>query len=264
MSHLYLKIPDEVADTIIREGLSKAESKLFFYLLKLDRFGDRPVRLKVAEILLATGLSKSSYYAAIARFQELGWFDFNHSEVVIESKILNSQSEKLDNQSKILDSQSEKLDNQSRILDSQSEKLDNQSRILDSQSEKLETRGAKSLPGKDLKSPQTIQTYTNYTDSLSEEEGEFFRKFCDRKVAESPFKIVSPTKWLNKHYLEYHQEFRKLYPRFNEVEEKENLPAVVEPLFNNPGEFRQAAIAQLKKKFPDSWSEKAKKMGWLS
>ncbi len=52
---LYVQIKDEVADEIIKHGLSKVESKLFFYFLKLDRFGDRPVKVKVAEILLATG-----------------------------------------------------------------------------------------------------------------------------------------------------------------------------------------------------------------
>jgi uncharacterized protein YaaW (UPF0174 family) len=48
---LYVQIKDEVAYQIIKHGLSRAESKLFFYFLLLDRFGDRPVKVKVAEIL---------------------------------------------------------------------------------------------------------------------------------------------------------------------------------------------------------------------
>jgi hypothetical protein len=53
MKELYIQIKDEVGDQIIRHGLSKTESKLFFYLLKLVRFSDWPVKVKVAEILLA-------------------------------------------------------------------------------------------------------------------------------------------------------------------------------------------------------------------
>jgi hypothetical protein len=41
---LYVQIRDDIADQIIKHGLSKTESKLFFYLLKLDRFGDKLLR----------------------------------------------------------------------------------------------------------------------------------------------------------------------------------------------------------------------------
>src|SRR4028118_49630 len=56
---LYVQIKDKVASQIIKHGLSKAESKVFFYFLLLDRFGDRPAKVKVAEILVETGISKS-------------------------------------------------------------------------------------------------------------------------------------------------------------------------------------------------------------
>jgi hypothetical protein len=82
---LYVQIKDEVAYQIIKQGLSKAESKLFFYFLLLDRFGDRPVKVKVAEILHETGISKSVYHLAIAKFQKRGWFGFTHADVQISN-----------------------------------------------------------------------------------------------------------------------------------------------------------------------------------
>lgn len=63
MKELYIQIKDEVGDQIIRQrhGLSKTESNLFFYLLKLVRFGDGPVKVKVAEILLAGIVRRKSW-----------------------------------------------------------------------------------------------------------------------------------------------------------------------------------------------------------
>ncbi|MEG5164486.1 hypothetical protein QUB37_29380, partial [Microcoleus sp. AT3-A2] len=82
---LYIQIRDGVADQIIKRGLSRAESKLFFYLLKLVRFGDRPAKVKVAEILLGAGIGKTAYHAAILKFEKMGWFGFTHSDVEISN-----------------------------------------------------------------------------------------------------------------------------------------------------------------------------------
>ena len=84
----YVQIKDEVVDQIIQQGLSKVESKLFFYFLKLDRSGDGSVQIKVSEVLLATGVSKSAYHLAIAKFQAMGWFDFTFNHDVYLSRIL--------------------------------------------------------------------------------------------------------------------------------------------------------------------------------
>ncbi|MBW3586781.1 MAG: hypothetical protein KY448_13340, partial [Cyanobacteria bacterium 0813] len=108
---LYVLIKDDVIDQIIEHGLSKAESKLFFYFLKLDRFGDRPKKVKVAEVLLATGVSKSVYHTAIAKFEKMGWFGFTHSDVEIRNFCTpKKKSKKSDSYSEKSDSYSEKSD----------------------------------------------------------------------------------------------------------------------------------------------------------
>ena len=102
---LYVQIKDEVADQIIKHGLSKTESKLFFYLLKLDRFGDRPAKTKVAELLLATGIGKTAYHAAISKFETMGWFDFKHSDVEISNYCMPGRNPvKSETQSELPDS----------------------------------------------------------------------------------------------------------------------------------------------------------------
>src|SRR4028119_2090829 len=67
----YVQIRDDILDQIMEHGVTTAQSKLFSYFFKLDRFGDRPVKVKVPEILLATRLSKSVYHTAIAKFQRM-------------------------------------------------------------------------------------------------------------------------------------------------------------------------------------------------
>ena len=174
---LYVQIKDEVADEIIKHGLSKVESKLFFYFLKLDRFGDRPVKVKVAEILLATGVGKSVYHTAIAKFERMGWFGFKHADVEISNFCTPTKK---------------------------SEKSE-------SQSEKSESQKLEPLPAKVSKTAQTLQTNSDLLHTLSEEQRESFKKFCLKKMQECSFKIGSKQAWLNKHGAEYLEEFQETY-----------------------------------------------------
>ncbi|MEG5176248.1 hypothetical protein [Microcoleus sp. B3-D7] len=195
---LYIQIKDDVVDQIIEYGLSKVESKLFFYFLKLDRFGDRPAKVKVAEILLATGVSKSVYHTAVAKFERMGWFSFTHADVQINNFCTPRRK-------------SEKSDSYSEKSDSHSEKSDSHSEKSDSHSEKSDSKKLKVLPGKGSKTSQTIQTYSNLLQTLPKEQRESFEKFCLKKIEECSFKIASKEAWLNKHGIEYLKEFKQMY-----------------------------------------------------
>jgi len=195
---LYIQIKDEVADQIIQHGLSKVESKLFFYFFKLDRFGDRPVKVKVAEILLATGVGKSVYHTAVAKFERMGWFSFTHADVEISNFCTPTKK-------------SGKSDSHSGKSDSHSEKSDSHSGKSDSHSEKSDSKKLKPLPAKVSKTPQTIQTYSDLLQTLSEGQRESFEKFCSKKIEECSFKIGSREAWLNKHGAGYLREFKDKY-----------------------------------------------------
>ena len=95
----FYSLRPEIVQSIAKHGLSKVESKLFFYLLQLDPFGDRPIKIKVAEILLATGIGKTAYHQAIAKFEQLGWFDFKHTDVHISNLSCVRKSEKANQKS---------------------------------------------------------------------------------------------------------------------------------------------------------------------
>src|SRR4028118_1474691 len=232
---LYVQINDAVSDQIIKHGLSKVESKLFFYFLRLDRFGDRPVKVKVAEILLATGVGKSVYHTAIAKFERMGWFGFKHSDVEISNFCTPTKK-------------SGKSESQSEKSESQSGKSESQSGKSESQSEKSESENLKPLPAKDSKTPQTLQTYSNLLNTLSEDQRESFKKFCLKKIQECSFKIASKDAWLNKHGAEYLEEFKETYSYALAN------PHVIAP---KPLPFEIPDIPELRRMYRDGWKDAA-------
>jgi hypothetical protein len=238
---LYVQIKDEVAYQIIKHGLSRAESKLFFYFLLLDRFGDRPVKVKVAEILLETGVSKSVYHVTIAKFQKRGWFGFTNADVQISNFCTPTKK-------------SEKQDSQSEKQDSQSEKQDSQSEKQDSQSEKQDSEKLKPMPAKVSKTPHTLQTYSDLLHTLSEDQRESFKKFCLKKIQECSFKIASKDAWLNKHGAEYLEEFKETYSYA--LANPEVIPSKATP-FDIPD------IAYLKRAYRDDWKNAAIHFGLI-
>jgi hypothetical protein len=237
----YVQIRDDILDQIMEHGITTAQSKLFSYLFKLTRFGDRAVKTKVREILRATTLSKSAYYVAIAKFERLGWFNFTHADVEISNFCTPTKK-------------STKQDYQSTKQDYQSTKQDSQSTKQDSQSTKQDSKELKPLPAKVPKTPQTIQTYSDLLHTLSEDQRESFKKFCLKKIQECSFKIGSKEAWLNKHGAEYLEEFKEAYSYA--LANPEVIPPKATP-FDIPD------IAYLKRVYRDNWKDAAIHFGLI-
>jgi hypothetical protein len=237
----YVQIRDDILDQMMEHGVTTAQSKLFSYLFKLTRFGDRVVKTKVREILLATKLSKSAYYVAIAKFERLGWFSFTHADVEISNFCTPTKK-------------STKQDYQSTKQDCQSTKQDYQSTKQDSQSTKQDSEELKPLPAKVPKTPQTLQTYSDLLHTLSEEQRESFKKFCLKKIQECSFKIGSKEAWLNKHGAEYLEEFQETYSYALAN------PEVIRP---KAVPFDIPDIAYLKRVYRDDWKNAAIHFGLI-
>src|SRR4028118_140572 len=237
----YVQIRDDILDQIMEHGVTTAQSKLFSYLFKLTRFGDRRVKTKVREILRATTLSKSAYYVAIAKFERLGWFSFTHEDVEISNFCTPTKK-------------STKQDYQSTKQDSESTKQHSESTKQDYQSTKQDSEELKPLPAKVRKTPQTIQTYSDLLHTLSEEQRESFEKFCLKKIQECSFKIGSRTAWLNKYGADYLQEFKETYSYA--LANPEVIPPKAAP-FDIPD------IPYLKRIYGDGWKDAAIHFGLI-
>jgi hypothetical protein len=231
---------DKVLQEIIEHGLTTAQSKIFFYFYSLDRFGDRPIRAKVSEILRATKISRSVYYTAIAKFKSMGWFCSPHPDIGISNFCTPKRK-------------SRKQDYQSRKQDYQSEKQDYQSEKQDYQSEKQDYEKLKPIPAAVSTTPQTDQTYSNLLHTLSEEQRESFKKFCLKKIQECSFKIGSKEAWLKKHGIEYWEEFKDTYSY-----------ALANPELIRPKTpFPTPDIPSLKLMYKDSWRDAAIHFGLI-
>ena len=161
---LYVQIRDDVADQIIQHGLSKTESKLFFYLLKLDRFGDRPAKVKVAEILLATGIGKTAYHAAMSRFESMGWFDFKHSDVEVSNYCMPGRKPASpETQSEIPNSRFGISEKKFGKANSDSAKTNSNSAKTNRKFGKTENEPLKPSSSKASATSQTIQTFSDFS-----------------------------------------------------------------------------------------------------
>jgi hypothetical protein len=253
---LYVQIRDDIADQIIKHGLSKTESKLFFYLLKLDRFGDRPAKVKVTEILLATGIGKTAYHAAISKFESMGWFDFKHSEVEITNFCTPAKkSAKSNFQSEIPNSRFGNANQKFGKTNSKFIKTNQKSGIP-------ENRPPEQAPCKASRIPQTIQTSSDFNQtnqtlseatrernlviwkSLEEKDRNEIRCYA-RSVAipKLPIKPTLEENWIASHCNELANqcqrdfEFQKSYYELqNSYRDKRsgNSPSVEKPVRHSP------------------------------
>lgn len=216
---LYVQIRDDVADQIIQHGLSKTESKLFFYLLKLDRFGDRPAKVKVAEILLATGIGKTAYHAAMSRFEGMGWFDFKHSDVEVSNYCMPGRnSAKPETQSEIPNSRFGISEKKFGKTNSKSAKTNSDSEKTSRKFGKTENEASKPALSKGSKTSQTIQTSSDFNQtnqtlseatrernlilfkSLSEEVRREIRRYGYAiAIPKLPIKPTLPDSWILSH-----------------------------------------------------------------
>ncbi|MEG5176274.1 hypothetical protein, partial [Microcoleus sp. B3-D7] len=138
--------------------------------------------------------------------------------------------------------------------DSQSQKRDSQSQKRDSQSQKRDFETSKPLPAKRFETSQTIQTYSDLLNTLSEGVRERFENFCKKKIEECQFRIASRKSWLNKHGAEYWEEYQEKYPNALSNEAVTPPKTDVSDLVDIP---------YLQRLYGDGWQEAAKHHGLI-
>jgi len=147
-------------DQLYQADLSPSELRLWLYLSALDPWGDRYEELPdTLELMEKVGIKKSTFYAAIAKFQELNLFDFQVRGVTFRNLMGAQKVWKGFQPSGKVSRNLEKIPD---FWNSVQEFGKNSS---DSENQRLEA-----LPCKGSSSPQTNQT--NQTNSHSQKESE--------------------------------------------------------------------------------------------
>jgi hypothetical protein len=183
----FYPLTPEMSQKLRKSKLTKHEMALWLYLIEKDPFGDRYWQLpSTLEITAELEMSKASYFRAKARLQELELFDFQEQRV--DCRNLTGVSK--------MRLETQNLDSEQQKCDSQSQKCDSQSQKCDSQSQKRESQRSKPASDKGSKTPQTIQTYSDFIQTLSEEERANFLNFCEEKTKNLSQPVNDIEAWL--------------------------------------------------------------------
>jgi len=190
VKELFAQIDGWVMDILMSDRLTKTDHRLFWYLFKLDRFGDRFVELpSQGRIALDLGVSRKAINESQAKLQSLGLWDFG----VSKWKGRNLSAKRIsDDVTKKLQV-GEKGDSQSPKSYSQQQKGDSQSPKSDNDSPKSYTPESEMLTDK---SSQTPSDYSDFMKTLSEEKRASFLKFCKEKTKNLIQEVNDIEAWL--------------------------------------------------------------------
>jgi len=169
VKNTYFRLTPVVRDKLLESKLTAAEWRIWSYLVSLDPFGDRGVKFSPAELMLKCAVKKSTYFAAKAKFQKLGLFDFQDGV----TKVFNLQG--FLNHSEISECSQQANVIESKISESDSKISESSSKISEFKSKISECQKPKPLLDKDSATLQTIQTIQTF--QTKEEEGEKIFEF---------------------------------------------------------------------------------------
>ncbi|MHC5747780.1 MAG: hypothetical protein ACYTXT_39180 [Nostoc sp.] len=233
-----------------KSKLTKHEMALWLYLIEKDPFGDRYWQLpSTLEITAELEMSKASYFRARARLQELELFDFQEQRV--DCRNLTGVSKM-------------RLESQKR--DCESQKRDCESQKRDCESQKRDCESQKPLLDKNSSTPHTIQTYSDFKNSLSDSERESFLEFAKKKAFQLPNTPQLPQRWIERNFDELRSQWYKSKGQSSPAQTTkwENDPrrgdwlAIIEETAN-PLEF---ATDKEKQDFV-RWCNETKQFSWL-
>ena len=156
-------------------------------------FCDRPIVVIPKEFALRWQIPESSVYEAIAKLKENHAINIRSGRVTLEWASDDSQ-------------QASNSEIPEKILKSQ-KKFWNPRK----NSGIPENRNSKPAQCKDSSNLQTIQTYSNFFQTLSEGEREKFLEFGLKKAAELPKPPTLPQKWVERNFKELYAEFSKQF-----------------------------------------------------
>lgn len=227
----FYPLTSEITSKLRKGKLTAAEWRIWSYLVEIDPWGDRYQDIDSLDVMSKCDCSRATFYRAIAKFQKLGIFDiqdkgFSIRNLTGASWLKSSQAEEQGTKLNQVNLRNEKsvskiiLDSQNCESDLKNEKSVSKMR-LDSQI--CENQPPESPPDKDLTSPQTLQTYSDFKRSLSESEGENFLIFVKEETKNLERKINDLEAWLASKNAAKQNRWEIYYKNFQEEKKYEKF-----------------------------------------
>ena len=193
LNQTFYPLTPTVAKKLREAKLTAAEWRFWIYLIEHDPWGDRYVEIDPLNIQSECRMSKPTYYRAKAKFQGLGLFDFQEEKVHFRN---------LTGVSKM------RLESQKFNKSLKNETGVSKMRL---NSQKRENQLPEPSQDNTSVTSQIIQTYSDLIKTLSEEEREKFRNFCERKTRQYNKPVVLLDRWIAKNFEELYGEYQKVY-----------------------------------------------------
>ena len=172
----------------LRQGnLTASEWRIWSYLVEVDSWGDRYEEVDTLRIIEECSVSKATFYRAVAKLQELEIFDFQ--DIGFSIRNLHGVSS-LKNETGVSE-----MRQQSQICETGLKNETGVSKVRQ-KSQICEKRKPEPLQNKDSDSPQIIQTYSDFIQTLSEEDCENFLNFVREKTKNLSQEVNDIEAWL--------------------------------------------------------------------
>ncbi|MGB5632607.1 MAG: hypothetical protein WBM86_07525, partial [Waterburya sp.] len=187
--------------SLYQMGLIKCAAYTYFALKLENPFCDRPVEIIIKEFALRWRISEKSVYRAIARLKELEILDIKSGKLIVTwvKPEPERETEPEINTNELNNPESEKKFSEIRNDSQSCDKIlrsENEFSEVRNDSQSWENRPPETPPDKDSKTPQTLQTYSDFKRSLSEGERENFLEFVRKKTENLEKPINDLEAWL--------------------------------------------------------------------
>lgn len=159
----FYQVTPTVANALRKANLTASEWKIWSYLVEIDPWGNRYEEVETLSVMSVCGVSKATYYRAIAKFQDEKIFDFQDKGFNVRNLhgIRSLKNEKTVSE----------MRQTSNISDSQNceNSLKNEKTVAEMRqlSQNCENRGSKVATSNDSGTPQIYSDLSNYSEDRS-------------------------------------------------------------------------------------------------
>ena len=227
----FYALTPEVCQKLRKGKLTGAEWRIWSYLVEKDPYGDRYMDVDTLEVISECNVSKATFYRASAKFQEMGLFDFQDKGFSFKNENgvskMRQQSQKCDN---FLKNETGSLKNETTF----SKMRLGVSKMRLTNSETLSEQGFKNL--------SDIKTYSEFTDSLSEDEREKFLAFVSEQIENLPKPVNDVSEWLASRTKAGENRWQVYYQKF--INSKQSLDFAV----NNVGQKHRDIVQEIEQR----------------
>ena len=218
------------------KDLTGAEIKVLYHVRSLDPFGDRELDYSVTQVALQLGLSKGAVSKALKKLDQMNLICMELVRVKVRIKTNKNNVTEF--------SEENSVSYRKRKLPIRNENLPEETEVSSGKHSFSigNEQPPEPLTGKDYSVSQTIQTYSEFIQTLSESERANFWEFCEEKTKNLSQEVNDIEAWLAHKNKAGRNRWEVYYKKFSETQKrvvKESETRCMSPLEQLHQEFEE-------------------------